>query len=46
MQSDYNRKSLYLSNNVPSLYLRLDNFLKNDSKIVVLFCPPEISIRT
>ena len=42
MQSDSNRKSLNLSNNFSSLYLRLDNFPKNYAKVIVLFCPPEI----
>ena len=42
--TDSNRTSLNLSNNFPSLYLRLDNFPKNDTKVVVLFCPLEKSI--
>ena len=33
-----------LSNNFPSLYLRLDNFPKNYVKVGSLFCPPGISI--
>ena len=44
MQSDSNRTSLNLSNRFPNLYLRLDNFPKNDAKVVVLFCFPDISI--
>ena len=36
MQSDSNRTSLNLSNNLSSLYLRLDNFPKNYAKVVVL----------
>ena len=44
MQTDFNRTSLNVSNNLPSLYFRLDNFPKNDVKCVILFCPHEISI--
>ena len=44
MQSDSNIKSLNLSNNFPCLCLRLYTFLKNDVKVVALFCLPEISI--
>ena len=44
MQSCSNRTSLNVSNNFPSLYLRLDNFPKYYAKLVVLFCPPKISI--
>ena len=43
MKSESNITSLNLSNNFPSLYLKLDNFPKNYAKVVVLFCPPEIS---
>ena len=38
MYSDSNRTSLNLSNNFPSLYLRLGKFPKNYVKVVVLFC--------
>ena len=44
IQSDPNRKSLKLSNNYPSLYSKLDNFPKNVVEVVVLFCPPQMSI--
>ena len=35
--SDSNRKSLNLSNNFRSFYLRFDNFPKNIAKVFVLF---------
>ena len=38
MYTDSNKTPLKLSNNFPRLYLRLDNFPKNDAKVVILFC--------
>ena len=38
--ADSNRTSINLSDTFSNLYLRLDDFPKNDVKVVVLFCLP------
>ena len=44
IQADSYRTSINLSNIFSNLYSRLDDFPKNDVKIVVLFWPPGLSI--